>query len=132
MAPYKPQHYNSLSPYLMVENAAQLVQQLEAIFEAKTLRRFDREDGKMAHVEVQIDDTVVMISEQTAEYPAAKVMLHLYVPDVFKTFETATRNGCEIIQEPFQQPNDPDIRGAFYDCAGNYWAVSTPADAARS
>ncbi|MGU9937918.1 VOC family protein [Empedobacter brevis] len=128
MKNYKPEQYNSLSPYLIVDNALKLVDLLVAVFDGEILRRFDREDGKIMHIEVKLDDSVIMISDRTEEYAANKTMLHLYVPDVFKTFEKAVENSCEPIEKPINKPGDPDTRGAFYDFAGNYWAVSTQTD----
>lgn len=125
MTTYKPDNYNSLSPYLIVDNAQKLVDLLTVISEAKTLRRFDQENGKIAHIELQLDDTVIMISDSTENYGANKTMLHMYVPDVFKTFDKAIENGCEIIEKPINKQGDPDTRGSFYDFAGNYWSVST-------
>lgn len=125
MKRYKPENYNSLSPYLIVNNAQKLVDLLSAIFDAKTLRRFDHDNGKIAHIELQLDDTIIMISDSTEAYEANKTMLHFYVPDVFLTFDKAIENGCEIIEKPINKAGDPDTRGAFYDFAGNYWAVST-------
>ena len=125
MTTYKPDNYNSLSPYLIVDNAQKLVDLLTVIFDAKTLRRFDHGNGKIAHIELQLDDTVLMISDSTEKYGANKTMLHIYVPDVFKTFDKAIENGCEIIERPLNKQGDPDTRGSFYDYAGNYWAVST-------
>ncbi len=126
MENYKPDTYNSLSAYLIVDDAQRLVDLLVLIFEAKTARRFDREDGKIAHIELILDDTVIMISDSTEAYTATKTILHMYVPDVYKTFDRAIKNGCEIIEKPINKEDDPDIRGSFYDVAGNYWAVSTP------
>ncbi|MGB5384761.1 MAG: VOC family protein [Lutimonas sp.] len=125
MKPYKPENYNSLSPYLIVDNAQKLVDLLTIVFAAKILRRFDRENGKIAHVELQLDDSLIMISDSTDTFKANKTMLHIYVPDVFETFEKAIENGCEIIEKPINKEGDPDTRGSFYDYAGNYWAVST-------
>lgn len=125
MKQYKPENYNSLSPYLIVENAQKLVDLLTTIFDAKTLRRFDYENGKISHIELRLDDTILMISDSTESYEANKTMLHIYVPDVFLTFDKAIDNGCEIIEKPINKQGDPDTRGAFYDFAGNYWAVST-------
>lgn len=125
MKTYKPKNYNSLSPYLIVDNAQKLVDLMKTLFNAKQLRRFDRNGGKIAHCELQIDDTVIMISDSLENYPANKTMLHIYVPDVFKTFDTAIKNGCQIIEKPINKNGDPDTRGSFYDFAGNYWAVST-------
>jgi PhnB protein len=80
---YKPEHYNSLSPYLIVDNAQKMVDLLKTVFNATELRRFDHQNGKIAHIELKLDDTVLMISDSTASYPANKTMLHMYVPDVF-------------------------------------------------
>jgi PhnB protein len=125
MTTYKPDNYNSLSPYLIVDNAQKLVDLLTVVFDAKTLRRFEHENGKIAHIELKLDDTVIMISNSTENYVANKTMLHIYVPDVFKTFDKAIENGCEIIEKPINKQGDPDTRGSFYDFTGNYWAVST-------
>lgn len=122
---YKPDNYNSLSSYLVVDNAQKLVDLLTLIFDAKVLRRFDLENGKIMHIELLIDDTVIMMSDSTENYTANKTMLHVYVPDVFKTFDTAIKCGCEIIEKPVNKDGDPDTRGSFYDFAGNYWSVST-------
>ncbi len=102
-----------------------LVDLLKAIFGATELRRFDHENGTIAHIELQMDDTILMISNSTDTYPSNKTMLHVYVPDVFKIFNLAVDNGCEIIEKPVNKSGDPDTRGSFYDFAGNYWAVST-------
>jgi hypothetical protein len=59
MNTYKPNNYNSLSPYLVVNNAQKLVDLLTVIFDVKTLRRFENENGKIAHIELQLDDTVI-------------------------------------------------------------------------
>ncbi len=124
-AAYKPENYNSLSPYLIADNAQQLVDLLKTIFGAVQLRRYEDKNGRIMHLELRLNDSVIMISNSTSEYPANQTMLHFYVPDVLKTFELAVANGCEIISRPVNKPGDPDTRGAFYDCAGNYWAIAT-------
>lgn len=108
-----------------MDNAQRLVDLLKVIFSATKLRRFDHDNGTIAHIELKLDDTVIMISNSTSNYAANTTMLHIYVPDVFKTFDLAVDNGCKIIEQPINKKGDPDIRGAFMDFAGNYWAVST-------
>lgn len=125
MTNYKPKNYNSLSPYLIVDDAQGLVDLLIKIFDAIELRKMMREDGKIRHVELKIDDSIIMISDSTLDYAANQTMLHVYVPDVNKTFEKAVHLGCEIIDQPITKPGEEDKRGSFYDNAGNYWSVST-------
>ena len=125
MDTFKPAGYTSLSPYLIVDESQRLVDLLKKIFEATELRRFDDESGTILHLELKIDDTVIMLSTSTKDYPANTTMLHVYVPDVIKTFNLAVENGCTAIEQPTNKPGDPDTRGAFMDFAGNYWAVGT-------
>lgn len=91
---FKPESYNSLSPYLIVNGAQRLADLLKTVFNATELRKYNREDGSVMHMEVLIDDSVVMISDATADYPGQKTMLHLYVPDVMATFKLAIDNGA--------------------------------------
>lgn len=123
---YKPEGYNSLSPYLLVDNASGLIESYIRVFDAEPLRRYEGENGKIVHAEVRIEDSVLMLSDSTEKYPAVKYFLHLYVNDVHKAYKKAIDNGCTPIAEPVTNGgDDPDTRGSFYDAAGNYWSVST-------
>jgi len=122
---FKPKDYNSLSPYLIADDAEKLADLLKTIFSARELRRFNHENGKIAHLELKIDDSILMLSNSTESYPANTTILHLYVPDVLKTFQLAIANGCEVMEQPINKDGDPDTRGSFLDFAGNYWSVST-------
>jgi len=60
---------------------------------ANELRRYERPDGSVMHLELRLDDSVVIISERNDDYPPNKTMLHKYVPDVETTFDLAIANG---------------------------------------
>lgn len=124
MIPFKPASYNSLSPYFIINDAPRFVQLMKDIFEAVELRKYETPDGRLMHVELKLDDSVIMLSEATEEYPANQFLLHFYVPDARATYQKALELGCEGIQEPIQK-NDPDLRGMFKDYNGNVWSVST-------
>ncbi len=121
---FKPQNYNSVSPYFIVENAQRWADLLVNIFDATELSAYKKEDGSIMHLELQIDDSVIMLSQATSEYPANQFMIHVYVPDASATYTKAIEYGCEEIQKP-EQKNDPDLRGMFRDFAGHTWAVGT-------
>lgn len=124
MVPFKPEGYNSLSPYFIVENAPQFVQLMKDLFEAEELRTYLRPDGSLMHAELRLDDSVIMISEATPDYPANEFLLHFYVKDAITTYKKALELGCEGIQEPIQK-EDPDLRGMFRDFNGNVLSVGT-------
>jgi|ERR1035438_5888845 uncharacterized glyoxalase superfamily protein PhnB len=122
---FKPIGYNSVSPYFIVDGAQQLVNMLTQVFNAKEKRRFDRPDGKIMHLEVQIDDSVIMIADSTDQYPSNQFLMHVYVPNVDDTFYKAIGYGCEAVEQPTQREGDPNRRGSFKDFAGNNWSVGT-------
>jgi PhnB protein len=122
---FKPNGYNSVSPYFIVNGAQKLIDLLKAIFYAKELRRYDMPDGTIMHAEIQIDDSVVMLGDSSEKFPPVPIVIHVYVPDVDKTFERAVEAGCEIIEKPKRQINDPDKRGTFKDFGGNMWSIGT-------
>lgn len=124
MVPFKPTGYNSLSPYFIVENAPRFVQLMKDLFGAEELRSYTRPDGMLMHVELRLDDSVIMLSEATPDYPPNEFLIHLYVPDAREAYKKAIELGCEGIQEPIQK-DDPDIRGMFKDFNGNVWTVGT-------
>ena len=59
MSPYKPDTYNSVSPYLVVDGANATIEFLKQVFGAQELRRYPGDAGKVLHAEVRLDDTVV-------------------------------------------------------------------------
>ena len=122
---FKPAGYNSVSPYFIVEGAQKLVELLKELFDATELRRFDKPDGKIMHIELKIDDSVIMLADSTEQFAPNVNMLHVYVPDVNATFAKAISLGCVSQGEPKQAANDPDRRGTFQDFAGNSWSVGT-------
>lgn len=122
---FKPENYNSLSPYFVVEGAAKLVNLLDEIFEVEELRIYEDENGEILHGEFRIEDSVIMLANSNADYPANKMLVHVYVLDVDATFKKAIDAGCESLQLPTESEADTDRRGMFKDFAGNTWAVAT-------
>jgi uncharacterized glyoxalase superfamily protein PhnB len=124
-APFKPEGYTSVAPYLMVPEAQPVIDFLKQVFDATELRRYDMPDGRVMHAEVRVGDTVVMLADATAAYPAFPAWMHVYVPDVDDTYRRALAAGATSVQEPVRREGEPDMRGGVADPAGNVWWVST-------
>lgn len=121
---WKPDGYPSVSTYLMADKAAEVVEFVREVFGATEHRRMERPGGGISHVELRIEDSVVMLSEATADYPAIRTWLHVYVPDVDATYALALKAGGESVQAPIKK-DDPDKRGGVMDPGGNIWWIST-------
>jgi uncharacterized glyoxalase superfamily protein PhnB len=119
---YKPDGYNSASPYLMVRDVRATIDFLKAVFDAEELRVFPHPDGGVMHAEVRIDDTVIMMGEVEENEPAN---IHVYVQDVNRTFAAALAAGATIVQEVTDK-GDGDVRGGVADANGIVWWIATP------
>lgn len=120
---YKPYGYPSVAPYLVVRGADRTIAVLEAVFEARVLRRDARADGSIVHAELRIDDTVVMLADEVTGFPAMPSHVHVYVPDVDAAHREALAAGCREVQAPVD--DDGDRRGGFQEPGGTTWWVAT-------
>jgi PhnB protein len=123
---FKPASYNSVSPYLIVTDAAATIRFLVTVFGAVELRRFaDPTSGRLMHAEVRLDDTVIMLGDCVeGVWPAVAAHVHVYVPDVDATYAKALENGATAVQAPVQK-QDEDKRGGFKDAWGTTWWIAT-------
>ncbi|XFA71968.1 VOC family protein [Thermosynechococcaceae cyanobacterium Okahandja] len=121
---YKPDGYNTASPYLIVTDADATIRFLAAVFDAKEIRRFPDENGRLMHSEVRLGDTVVMIADCTDEWSPMPSYVHVYVPDVDDTYQRALTAGASSVQEPVKKKND-DKRGGVKDSGGTTWWIAT-------
>ena len=122
---YKPENYNSVSPYYVVDGAQELIDLLLEIFDGEQLRKYTLPDGRILHAEIRIDDSVLMFGNASDEFPPNQLVTHVYVEDVDSTFQRAVELGCASLQEPKERDGDPDRRGTFRDPKGNVWSVGT-------
>lgn len=123
--PWKPDGYSTVSPYLIVNDAPEVIRFLQVAFGATRLRHYDMPDGSIMHAEVRIDDTVVMLGEAGEAWPAIPAHIHVYVDDVDAVYRRAVEAGGEPVQEPARRGDDPDRRGGVKDPGGNTWWIAT-------
>lgn len=119
---YKPAGHNSLSPYLIVEDARQTLDFIKAVFGVEPDMIHRMPGGTIGHAEIRIDDTVVMVGQMPGGATGAHV--HVYVPDVDASFEKARAAGGKVVQEPVRK-DDPDKRGGITDPSGITWWLAT-------
>lgn len=122
---FKPEGYNDASPYFIVKDAPRFMKLMKQIFKANELRKYNHPDGSIAHAEMMLGDSVIMLGEASEKFLPVPIVMHVYVPNVDKTFAQAIEAGCEIVKKPIENEVDPDRRGTFKDYLGNMWSVGT-------
>ena len=114
---HQPKDHSTVSAYLMVRQADRLIGFLREVFAAEVVVRHARADGSVMHASVRIGDSVVMLADATADFPAFPAWLHVYVADVDATYAKAIGLGAGAVQEPVAK-GDGDKRGGFADASG--------------
>jgi len=120
-----PDGYHSVNPYIVVAGVEGLIGFLRDVFEgAERGERDISAEGTIGHEEVEIGDSVVMLSEATPAYPPRPSVNFAYVADVDAVFGNALSAGATPILEPTLQPWGDRVAG-FHDPFGNRWWVAT-------
>jgi PhnB protein len=120
----------TVSPYLIVDDAARLIRFVEAAFGGALLEKAEDDQGGVIHAEVQVGDSVIMLGSANAEWPALSAMIHLYLPDVDGVFQRALEAGATAIREPGDMPYGDRTGGVRGPC-GNQWWIATHLGGAR-
>ena len=59
-----PEGYHTATPYLTVHDAAKAIDFYKRAFDATELHRMNGPDGKIAHAELKIGDSVITLSDE--------------------------------------------------------------------
>ena len=103
-----PEGYHTITPFLALDDAAGAIQFYKRAFGATERTIMPAPDGRVAHAEIQIGDSVVMLSDMfeqsQGKTPKAAggttVGLFLYVDDVDELFKQAIDAGATATMEP--------------------------------
>jgi len=114
--------YATITPYLTVKKAEQLVDFVKEAFGGKELFRAIGSAGGL-HCEVMVGDSKLMIGgmESVEEIPTA---LHLYVPNADAVYQRALELGATSVEEPVDQAYG-DREAGIKDPTGNIWWIAT-------
>jgi PhnB protein len=127
-----PKGYHTVTPYLVVNDAARALDFYKRAFGAQEVARMDAPGGKIGHAEIKIGDSMIMISDEMpgsgAKSPRAlggsPVSIFLYLNDVDTTFRQAVSAGAKADA----QPTDMfwgDRYGKLTDPFGHQWGLAT-------
>ncbi len=120
-----PRTYPTVAPYLIVEDAHRIVDFLESAFDGTVVRKAEGDSGRIAHAEVRIQDSVIMLGSSSPEWPALRSMIHLYLPDVDAWYRKALDAGATSVRAPADMDYGDRSAGVM-DPAGNQWWIACP------
>lgn len=119
-----PDGYHTVTPYLVVKGAAQLVDFLTRAFGATETHIMKGPDGEIRHGDLVVGDSHIMLGEASGQWPSQPTSLYVYLPDCDAAYQQALAAGGTPVQEPSTQFYG-DRHGAVKDPTGNTWWVAT-------
>jgi PhnB protein len=127
-----PEGYHTVTPYLAVDDAAQAIEFYKRAFGAKERVRMDAPDNKIGHAELEIGDSLVMLSDPfpqastrpPRELDGTSVSVFMYVEDVDAVVKRAVDAGATVTMEVADQFWG-DRFGSVTDPFGHSWSVAT-------
>jgi PhnB protein len=127
-----PEGYHTLNPHLAVDDAAEAIEFYKRAFGAKERGRMHGPDGKIAHAEIEIGDSVVMLSDPMPQspYKPPKQLggisggLYVYVEDVDELARQVVDAGGTITT-PIETMFWGDRFGSVTDPFGHTWSIAT-------
>src|ERR1051326_4246484 len=119
-----PDGFHTVTPYLVVENAAKLVDFVKRAFDGKETVCHTKSDGSIGHAEVRIGDSVIMMGEASGEWKAMPCAIYLYVPETDAVYQRAVQAGATSIMAPANQFYG-DRNAGVKDPCGNLWWIAT-------
>lgn len=121
---YKPEGYHTITPYLVVEGAEQLIEFVQTVFGGTLVFKMNNDDGKIGHAEMKIGDSFLMLADASEEWQATRTVLHLYVENAGETYQKALVAGASSVKELQDQPYG-ESNASVQDSFGNIWGIAT-------
>lgn len=131
MSPVKaiPDGYHAITPSLTCKDAARAIDFYKKAFGATEVFRMPTPDGRIAHAELKIGDSMLMVNDElmpmaTVSEGTRPTYLFLYVTDVDSTFNNAVKNGARS-DMPVENQFWGDRFGKVTDPFGHQWGIAT-------
>lgn len=129
-----PDTYRRVTPCLVVQGASEALDFYADVFGATERMRFPGPGGTVAHAEIQIGDSVVIVEDEDPQrgttappaggLPGCSVFQFMYVEDVDAVVARAVELGAKLQRAP-QDQFYGDRDGFILDPFGHGWTVAT-------
>ena len=127
-----PTGYHSVTPSIIVRDAAKAIDFYKNAFGAEELGRSPAPDGSIMHAEIRIGDSRVMLGEENEQWGTKSPLitngnpssLHIYVENADAAYDRALKAGATV-KYPIEDAFWGDRYGKVTDPFGHEWAIAT-------
>lgn len=119
-----PKGFHTITPNIIVDNAEQAVAFLKKAFGVTENYRLTMANGKVAHCELKLGDSVLNLGESMEGWPAHGLVAQIYVEDSDELFKRAVDAGAKV-NMPMTDMFFGSREGRIADPFGNVWTIAT-------
>ncbi|MHB8736810.1 MAG: VOC family protein [Terriglobales bacterium] len=127
-----PDGYHTVTPYLIVDGAANAIEFYRRAFGATELFRLADPSGKVGHAEIKIGDSPIMLADEHPDMDirgplalgGSPVGILLYVADVDALTSQAIAAGAKVVR-PLADQFYGDRSATLSDPFGHKWTIAT-------
>lgn len=118
-----PAEHQQVMPYLVLQDADRFIRFMQDVFGAKEKMIFKSDERTIAHAEITIGGSIMMLSGDTRQLAPCTGGGFIYVPNADETYEKAIKAGAASVMPVKDNPYGRS--GGFMDPFGNTWWVKT-------
>ena len=123
---YRPDGYRDVTPYLIVENAGEVIDFITSVLGGKERMRMPGANGGVGHAEIEVGDSLIMLADSAEAENNVTVlgMIHVYLEDVDAAYKAAIAAGLSSEREPITQFYGDRV-ASVKDRFGIFWYLAT-------
>ena len=127
-----PTGFHTLTPHLVVRNAAEALEFYKKALGAEVLNVAKMPDGRIMHAALRIGDSMLMLNDEMPEHGALSplanngsgVTIHIYTEDADGAFNRAVSAGAQV-RMPLMDQFWGDRYGVVSDPYGHQWSIAS-------
>ena len=122
--PWIPRDFRTVTPNIIVDDAENAIAFLKGALGAIEQFRLTTSNGKVAHCELKLGDSIVNLGESMDGWPARGLVAQIYVENSDVLFERAVAAGATVIM-PMTDMFFGSREGRVADPFGSVWTIAT-------
>ena len=119
-----PDGFHTITPNIIVDDAESAISFLKRAFGATERYRLTTSNGRIAHCELAVGNSVVNLGESMDDFPAHGLVAQIYVEDSDALFDRAVAAGASVVM-PMTDMFFGSREGRVSDPFGNVWTIAT-------
>ena len=118
-----PDNYQTVMPYLIVNNASKFIEFMEKVFDAEETHKTMRDEHTVMHAEIMIGGSTIMFADSTEKFGVRTGAFFIYVEDADVAFKKSIDAGATIVTEVADHSYGRS--GGVQDPIGNVWWITS-------